>query len=174
MGQNMQMAEEIRNRQDAILKDWMAYQVSSLTLRRDLVKESELRESSRQFLELFSEALATSDDTSSPHWKPVKDNLGEISQKRAVQGFSPSETATFVFSLKQPLFDLAQQRVGARRQAVGRDPVGPHDDPGQAGPVYGRSLSGEPRGSDPPAAAGTAWSCPRPSSSCGTRCWRFR
>ena len=112
MGHNTQLGEEIRKHQDAIVKDWMAYQMSSLTLRRDLVKESELRESSRQFLVLFGEALATSDDTSSPHWKVVKDNLGEISQKRAMQGFSPSETATFVFSLKQPLFDLAQQRVG--------------------------------------------------------------
>lgn len=112
MGQNMQLAEEIRKRQDAILKDWMAYQVSALTLRRDLVKESELRESSRQFLELFSEAFSDSVDISSPNWKPVKDILAEITQKRAVQGFSASETATFVFSLKQPLFDLAQQRVG--------------------------------------------------------------
>jgi rsbT co-antagonist protein RsbR len=111
MGHNTQLGEEIRKHQDAIVKDWMAYQMSSLTLRRDLVKESELRESSRQFLVLFGEALATSDDTSSPHWKVVKDNLGEISQKRAMQGFSPSETATFVLSLKQPLFDLVQQRV---------------------------------------------------------------
>lgn len=112
MGQNMQLAEEIRKRQDAILKDWMAYQVSALTLRRDLVKESELRETSRQFLELFSEAIGVSTDTSSPSWKPVKDSLAEISQKRAAQGFSPSETATFVLSLKQPLFDLVQQRLG--------------------------------------------------------------
>ena len=112
MGQNMQLAEEIRKRQDAILKDWMAYQVSALTLRRDLVKESELRETSRQFLELFSEAIGVSTDTFSPSWKPVKDSLAEISQKRAAQGFSPSETATFVLSLKQPLFDLVQQRVG--------------------------------------------------------------
>jgi rsbT co-antagonist protein RsbR len=112
MGQNMQMADEIRNRQDVILKDWMSYQLSTLTLRRDLLKESELREASRQFLELFSEAFSTTVDSSSPHWKPVKDNLAEISSTRAVQGFSPLETATFVFSLKQPLFDLAQQLVG--------------------------------------------------------------
>jgi len=112
MGQNTQLAEEIGKHQDAVLKEWMAYQVSALTLRRDLLKESELRESSRQFLEMFAEAFAVSTDSSSPPWKPVKDTLAEISQKRAAQGFSPSETATFVFSLKQPLFNLAQQRVG--------------------------------------------------------------
>ena len=112
MGQNMQLAEEIRKRQDAILKDWMGYQVGALTLRRDLVKETELREASRQFLDLFAEAFATGTDTSSPSWKPVKDTLAEISRTRALQGFSPSETATFVFSLKQPLFDLVQQKAG--------------------------------------------------------------
>ena len=112
MGHNTQMAEDIRNRQDAILKDWTAYQLSALTLRRDLMKETELREVSRRFLELFAEAFSVTADVSSPSWKPVKDNLAEISKSRAVQGFSPSETATFVFSLKQPLFDLAQQRAG--------------------------------------------------------------
>ena len=112
MGQNMQLAEEIRKRQDAILKDWIGYQVGALTLRRDLLKETELREASRQFLELFAEALATGTDSSSPNWKPVKDNLAEISRARALQGFRPSETAMFVFSLKQPLFDLAQQKAG--------------------------------------------------------------
>ena len=112
MGQNMQLAEEIRKRQEAILKDWVAYQLSALTLRRDLLKESELRESSRQFLDLFTDALANGVDSSSPNWKPVKDNLAEVSRMRALQGFSPSETATFVFSLKQPLFDLTQQLTG--------------------------------------------------------------
>ena len=97
----------------------MAYQLSALTLRRDLVKESELRESSRQFLESFSEAFALSTDSASPSWKPAKDNLAEISQRRAMQGFSPSETATFVFSLKQPLFSLAQQRFGQDGKRLG-------------------------------------------------------
>ena len=112
MGHNTQMADDIRRRQEEILKDWIAYQMSALTLRRDLMKETELRESSRRFLELFTEALSTGADLSMPSWKPVKDNLAEISRSRAFQGFSPSETATFVFSLKQPLFDLTQQRFG--------------------------------------------------------------
>jgi rsbT co-antagonist protein RsbR len=112
MSQNSQMADEIRNRQDHILKHWMDYQLSALTLRRDRVKESDLREMSRRFLDLFSEAFSASADASSPNWKPVKEHLAEVTRTRAEQGFSPSETATFVFSLKQPLFDLAQQRAG--------------------------------------------------------------
>jgi rsbT co-antagonist protein RsbR len=38
------------------------------------------------------------------------------SRARALQGFSPSETATFIFSLKQPLFRYIQQEQG-------RDPL---------------------------------------------------
>ena len=112
MSQNSQMADEIRNRQDHILNHWMDYQLSALTLRRDRVKESYLREMSRRFLDLFSEAFSASADASSPSWKPVKEHIAEVTRSRAEQGFSPSETATFVFSLKQPLFDLAQQRAG--------------------------------------------------------------
>src|SRR5262249_53303082 len=37
-------------------------------------------------------------------WAGARELLGEISQWRARQGFSPSETATFVFSLKEPVF----------------------------------------------------------------------
>jgi rsbT co-antagonist protein RsbR len=106
------MVDDMRRRQEELLKDWIAYQMSALTLRRDLMKETELRESSRRFLELFTDAFSTGADLSMPGWKPVKDILAEISRTRSFQGFSSSETATFVFSLKQPLFDLAQQRFG--------------------------------------------------------------
>jgi rsbT co-antagonist protein RsbR len=112
MGHNTQMADAIRRRQEEILKEWVSYQVASLTLRRDLLKESGLREESRRFLELFADAFADSADSAATGWKPVKDNLAEISRSRTLQGFSPSETATFVFSLKQPLFDLARQQAG--------------------------------------------------------------
>ena len=75
MSQNRQITEEIRNRKEAILKDWIDYQLSGLTLRRDLLKESELREASRQFLDLFTEAFGVTPDIAAPVWKPLKDNL---------------------------------------------------------------------------------------------------
>jgi rsbT co-antagonist protein RsbR len=109
MPQNTPVASEIRDQQVSILKDWVNYQLTASTLRRDLIKEHELRDASRQFLELFVTALEESTDISTPCWKPAKDYLGELSHARAVQGFSPSETATFILSLKQPLFDLVQR-----------------------------------------------------------------
>ncbi len=47
-------------------------------------------------------------DLISTAWDPVRSHLGEVSRKRAEQGFSPAETATFILSLKQPLFARIQ------------------------------------------------------------------
>ena len=44
--------------------------------------------------------------------------LSELSASRATQGFSPRETAMFVFSLKQPLFDAFQRHASADLQAT--------------------------------------------------------
>jgi rsbT co-antagonist protein RsbR len=37
--------------------------------------------------------------------------LEDLSRDRAVQGFSPTETATFIFSLKEPLFALLREEL---------------------------------------------------------------
>ena len=44
---------------------------------------------------------------------PVRELLSDVSRGRAAQGFTPSETATFVFSLKTPLFELIQREFAA-------------------------------------------------------------
>ncbi len=40
---------------------------------------------------------------------PLREMLGELSRSRAIQGFTSSETATFVFSFKQPFFTRLRQ-----------------------------------------------------------------
>ncbi len=115
------LVADIRHRQDQILKEWIAYQLNSPTSRRDLLKEQELRQDSKRFLDLFVEALEDGFDSASPAWKLVKDLLGELSRSRAVQGFTPSDTARFVFSLKQPLFELIQERSGQDAKMLAQD-----------------------------------------------------
>jgi len=44
-------------------------------------------------------------------WAPVLEFLAVISRSRAIQGFSPAETATFVFSLKKPLFARLRREI---------------------------------------------------------------
>jgi hypothetical protein len=44
-------------------------------------------------------------------WAPVRDQLADVAKTRARRGFSASETATFVFSLKEPLFARLQGQL---------------------------------------------------------------
>jgi rsbT co-antagonist protein RsbR len=81
-------------------------QLAAIGQRRGLMADAELREQSREFLGLVRQAAQSGGtDIEAPAWAGVRDLLTRISGTRAVQGFSPSETATFVFSLKQPVFE---------------------------------------------------------------------
>jgi rsbT co-antagonist protein RsbR len=112
MEKQAKFVESLKNRQEVILKDWVELQLAATTLRPDLMKESELRDQSREFLSLFTTAaLQGGSDIGASSWKPVTDFLGQIARSRALQGFTPSETALFVFSLKQPLFDVIRETV---------------------------------------------------------------
>jgi rsbT co-antagonist protein RsbR len=77
------------------------------------MKESELREQCREFLSLLQEAARTGnlENVSAAAWAPVQEFLAAISRSRAIQGFSPAETATFVFSLKKPLFARLRREI---------------------------------------------------------------
>ncbi len=100
-------------RHDAeLLREWIREQLK--VLRSELIREDELRQQSGEFLRLFLEALRSGEDTdvTGSRWSDVRAFLHKISASRAVQGFSPRETAMFVFSLKQPTF--ARLRTEAR------------------------------------------------------------
>jgi rsbT co-antagonist protein RsbR len=106
------IAELVRDHEQEILSDWMARQKESISSRRDLMNESELHRQSRDFLNAFvAGANGNIDDIHTPAWRPALELLSRISESRAVQGFSPSETATFVFSMKQPLFSQLKKSV---------------------------------------------------------------
>jgi rsbT co-antagonist protein RsbR len=111
-----QLAMLLAKHESVVLDEWMSLQSKAITLRPDLMSDGELRNESRKFLTLTRQALSSgSTDVHGPAWAPVLEFLSGLSADRARNGYSPSETATFVFSLKQPLFALL-------RQEIGRDP----------------------------------------------------
>ena len=110
--QQSKVAQLLRKNERDVLQQWLSYQISATTMRADLIKESDLREESRRFLQLFTAVMQQNgDDENAGSWKSVKDMLREVSRSRVAQGFSPSETATFVFSLKQPIFDMLRREI---------------------------------------------------------------
>ena len=107
------LAGILQTHEAELLAEWMKEQLAATTRRADLINERDLREQSRQLLAGIRGAAAKGNltDVTTPEWGPVRDLLEEVSRTRAQQGFSPSETATFVFSLKQPLFARLRQGV---------------------------------------------------------------
>ena len=110
----------IQKHEQAILADWLTAQQAASTLRGDLLNESDLREQSRSFLSAVKTAAGKGavEDTEGRHWEEVKAILADLSRARALAGFSPSETATFVFSLKQPLFSRLNTELKGDAQAM--------------------------------------------------------
>jgi rsbT co-antagonist protein RsbR len=100
------LADILAQREPEILSDWMALQRNSATRRGDLIGEGDLQRQSKEFLAALRQGASSGifDDILAPAWAAVREVLADISRSRARLGFTPTETATFVFSLKQPLF----------------------------------------------------------------------
>jgi len=77
------------------------------------IRDAELDAQCRSFLSALRHAIARdgTTDIDGEGYGPVRDLLSDMSQSRALQGFSPSETATFVLLLKEPLFRLIQSEM---------------------------------------------------------------
>jgi rsbT co-antagonist protein RsbR len=99
------MGTLLKNNESTILRDWVGLQMEDNT-RRELLSEAEVGEQSRSFLACLSSAWQKGYDETmtGDHWDDVRASLSDLSKNRAHAGFSPSETATFVFSLKAAVF----------------------------------------------------------------------
>jgi len=108
----------LRAHQGEILENWVRLLQQNLAQRNNLLRAGELEQQTREFLAALTRTMAAAPDADpakSPAWAPVREISAAFSQSRAKQGFTPSETAAFVFSLKQPLFDAL------RKEAKGDD-----------------------------------------------------
>src|SRR3954449_715564 len=109
------MESALRERRGELLDAWVKAQLAAPGVRTDLISESELRVESDRFLAALSTAVGEDSadaDLSDSRWSGVRELLTDLSRTRAGRGFSPSETATFVFSLKEPLFGLIRTAGG--------------------------------------------------------------
>jgi rsbT co-antagonist protein RsbR len=100
----------IQQNRASVQQDWLQH-LKSAVQRRDLISDRELEAQAAEMLSAIADAPPGTNlgDLNQPAWGPLKSILGSLSVSRAVQGFSPSETALFVLSLKPSLFSLVRQ-----------------------------------------------------------------
>jgi rsbT co-antagonist protein RsbR len=115
----------LQKSQVQLLADWIkALRAASSSKNAAMISDPELQGQCQEFISLLSAAVQTGelDDIDTPAWTPVKDFLSGISRSRGRQGFSPTETAMFVFSFKEPLLaNLRRALSGEESAAVFQD-----------------------------------------------------
>jgi len=112
-GQFKTVAEAVAAQEEAILETWLA-NVTALPGTLDLMSETQLRTQATELLRALVVALSSEkyEDITRPEFAAVVAMLRDISSSRAERGFTVSETAAFVFSLKDALLEYLRQEYG--------------------------------------------------------------
>jgi len=101
----------IRSHQEPLLAAWAGNLAGSSQAQDGRLSSRELDTQVREFWRLFLEAVSATDVSSIARveGQDIRRFLEELSRERVLKGFNSSETASFIFSLKRPLFELIQQ-----------------------------------------------------------------
>ncbi|MET0985316.1 MAG: STAS domain-containing protein [Steroidobacteraceae bacterium] len=106
------LAQVVTDQESSILTEWIGLLRQAGTLQTGRITETELQTQCRELLQKLKAGLDSGFDASHPAYAPAREYLTHISRSRALQGFSPRETATFVFSLKLPIFNALSKVQG--------------------------------------------------------------
>jgi rsbT co-antagonist protein RsbR len=103
----------IQQDRESLLQDWLK-NLKSAVQRRDLISDRELEAQASEIISAIADVSSgtTLEDFNAAGWQPLKTQLASLSISRAALGFTPSETALFVLSLKPSLFTVVRQQHG--------------------------------------------------------------
>lgn len=99
----------LKTHNEEILAEWVQEQKKQSFRQR--ISDAELLSQSREFLELLVQSVNGGNVSNllAREFDPLREFLANVSRSRSLQGFSPSETANFIFSFKKPLFNHLRQ-----------------------------------------------------------------
>lgn len=110
----------LQNRK-AILDRWLQYLRKQDTNWGALIDESTLQQESQAFLDLFAKTISETEDwqdVQSSAFAPLRQYLENLADSRVIQGFTPSQTALYIFALKQAVLHVAQEDAEPKTKAL--------------------------------------------------------
>jgi rsbT co-antagonist protein RsbR len=113
------LPELFEKREQEITDQWVEQQQASGRKLTTAEREQANRQS-REFVRSLKTALErnSTGDISGPDWSGVREFLVDLSSRRAKDGYTPRETASFVLSLKRPVFSMLRSELGADPKAL--------------------------------------------------------
>jgi rsbT co-antagonist protein RsbR len=115
----MTLTQALAEKGTEITSQWIELQAQS-SRRMPAAEKQDAARKSHEFLEALKSASKTGsvDNIDGAAWEPVRVILTDLSASRAKEGYSPSETASFVFSLKRPLFAVLREGNGSDAEGL--------------------------------------------------------
>ncbi|NII52740.1 STAS domain-containing protein [Luteibacter sp. SG786] len=104
----------IRKNEGGLLVNWTANLDATGVSRDARVSPAEIEGQTREFIRLLaSNARAGDVSIAGNDWSEARAFLERLSRSRALQGLDSQSTASFIFSLKRPLFDILQEEYAS-------------------------------------------------------------
>jgi rsbT co-antagonist protein RsbR len=104
-------------KESEILEIWIGQQLKDEGLREDLMNGKDLRNESHELLKAILNVIKKGDftDRYAAEFEKVNEVLEGISLNRAAHGFSPGETAHFIFSLRDTFTAIMQKNISSAK-----------------------------------------------------------
>jgi rsbT co-antagonist protein RsbR len=110
----------LQKRRAEIQKNWIEQlAATSPAGPRGRVLPEELNQQAAHFLDAMAPGFQSQKlDIDGAEWKEALGFLDDLSRRRAVAGFSSSDTAAFIFSLKRPIFDALRTELSGKESQL--------------------------------------------------------
>lgn len=110
----------LKKYEEDLLSEWMQQLEAGGAGKDTRISQKELRAQAKEFLTLLQQVAQTGEinDTTGAHWKETIHFLEDLSRTRVLKGFDSEQTATFVFSLKKPLFACLRSELAKEPEAL--------------------------------------------------------
>jgi rsbT co-antagonist protein RsbR len=115
VAEKSRLAEILRKDEATILREWIDAQVQASAKRMGEISRAELTGQAQEFYRSILAPIGAGDLDfyNSSLWKDARDFLTSVSRSHGTAGFTPSETANFVMSLKKPIFGALRKEFAA-------------------------------------------------------------
>src|ERR671927_1292186 len=114
------IADLLASRRDEILNLWIKERLEADEFRDELISKKDLRQQSRQVLDMLTQAIQDSggSDFDHPAFDDLRHYLNEISHLRAVKGYTPLENATYILSLRNVVSPLVAEELEGNAETL--------------------------------------------------------
>lgn len=113
----------LEGRRDELIGLWIKERLESGEFRDELISRRELQQQSRQIVEMLARTIRESGgrDFADAAFDELRSFVGEISRTRAVKGYTPTETATYVLSLRDVVAPLLAEEIEGQPDMLMRE-----------------------------------------------------